>query len=294
MRKIVFGLLRLSGIHFLFREFIQRNKVTILLFHDISKESAERTFTFLSEKYNIIALDDYIDAVKNQTPLPKKAMIITFDDGHVRNYEMLSVIKKLNIPVTIFLCASIINTNRHYWFLYKNSGISKSKLKKKSNRDKLEILSKSGFETDKEYDTPQALQKMHIDEMRPYVNFQSHTLFHPILPKCGDEQAWEEIFYSKEILEKEYGFKINTLSYPNGDYSERDIQLAKKANYECGITVDYGYNTLKTDLFRLKRFCANDTEDINELIIKATGAWSYLRAGFGIRQGFGFIDKTEK
>ena len=113
--------------------------------------------------------------------------------------------------------------------------------------------------------------------MKHYVNFQSHTQYHPILPKCNKREARKEIFGSKEILENKYGLKINSISYPNGNYSERDILLLKEAGYKCGITVDFGYNTIETDIFRLKRLDVNDTDDINELIVKASGVWQFFR-----------------
>ena len=148
MHKLLFRLFRISGLPFLFRELIQRNKVTILLFHEISKVTAEQTFSYLSKKYNIIALNDFIDAIdkRDKTKIPKKALILTFDDGHIMNYEMLPVIKKYNIPVTIFLCASIINSNRHFWFKYKNQSISTGPLKYLSNKERLNVLAKAGFE----------------------------------------------------------------------------------------------------------------------------------------------------
>ncbi len=123
MKKILFKLLRISGLPVFFRLFIQRNKVTILLFHDISRKTSEQTFSYLSKRYNILDLNDFIDAVerKDESKIPKKALIITFDDGHIRNHEMLPVLMNMNIPITIFLCASIINTNRHFW--WKINGI---------------------------------------------------------------------------------------------------------------------------------------------------------------------------
>ena len=139
------------------------------------------------------------------------------------------------------------------------------------------MLQKSGFEQDKEFDHPQALQIKHLNEMKQYVNMQSHTMFHPILPQCNDDEARNEIFNSKQILENEYGFHINAIAYPNGNYSERDIKLIKKAGYKCGITVDYGFNTIESDLFRLKRLSANDTTDLNELIVKTSGVWSFFK-----------------
>lgn len=295
MNRLLFRILRLSGLPVLFREIIQKKKVTILLFHDIKVKTAEKTFVYLNKKYNIIDLNDLIDAIekKDFRKIPPKALIITFDDGHIRNYEMLPVIKKHQIPITIFLCAGIINTNRHFWFKFENNSISTSDLKLVANEERLELLSKVGFKQDKEFENPQALQKQQIDEMSPFVNMQSHTLYHPILPKCKDDIAKSEILLSKEILENEYNFNINAISYPNGDYSDRDIELSKIAGYKCGITVDYGFNTKNTNPFKLKRISVNDTDDLNELIVKSSGVWAFIKTQNGRKQKFGYSNITE-
>jgi peptidoglycan/xylan/chitin deacetylase (PgdA/CDA1 family) len=296
MKALIFKVLRFSGLPTLFRELIQKNKVSILLFHDLSKEKAEQTFTYLARHYNIICLNDFIEACEKNDPtrIPKKALIITFDDGHIQNYEMLPVIKKLKIPVTIFLCTSIINTNRHYWFKYKNSPMAPAGLKLVPNQQRLQILSEVGFKQDMDYDQPHAMTRQQVEEMKPYVNMQSHTMFHPCLPKCNDEEARAEIFQSKEVLTYEYGLDINAISYPNGDYSDRDIQLSKEAGYKCGITVDFGFNTIHTDLFKLKRLSVNDTGDLNELIVKASGLWSFLKTRNGRKQAFGYTEAVSK
>jgi hypothetical protein len=110
IKKLLFLIFRYSGLPFLFRRIIQRDKVTILLFHDISSKTANTTFKFLNRNYNIIDLNDYINAIENKNPnsIPPRALIITFDDGHIRNHSILSVIKTQRIPITIFLCVQLL------------------------------------------------------------------------------------------------------------------------------------------------------------------------------------------
>ena len=273
MTKILFKMLRYSGLPLLFREIIQRRRVTILMFHDIGPEAAEQAFVYLTKKYNAVSLDDFIA----RKPLPPKALILTFDDGHAGNYALLPVFKKHKLPVTIFLCAGIVNTRRHYWFTFKHSGISTSKLKKLPNALRLTHLRAVGFFEEKEYDEPQALSKLQIDEMKGAVNFQAHTMFHPCLPNCTDEEAREEIFQCKEVLEKDFGLRVNAFAYPNGDYCDRDAALLKAAGYDCGVTVDFGFNTYSTDPCRLKRLSVNDTSNLDELIVKSSGVWAFFK-----------------
>ena len=278
MSSLVYKILRYSGTAWLWRELLQRKKVTFLLFHDMSAADAERNFTYIKRHYNIINLYDYLSAVKNGTSLPHKAVVITFDDGHISNYDMLPIIQKLQIPVTIFLCSGIVGTHRHFWFRHNQEVKEKVELfKQMPNGQRLEELKAYGFEQQKEYPDIQALTTKQIEDMKPWVDFQSHTCFHPILPQCDEATAELEIRNSRQQLEDSFRLSVNVLSYPNGDYSARDIRLAKDAGYICGVTVDTGYNDLSSDLFRLKRISAGDAKTTTELMVKASGCYALLK-----------------
>ncbi len=276
MRLIIFKIIRYSGVPTLIRIIFQRNKVTIITFHEMTPATAEINFTYLKKYYNIISLQTFLKAIENkdQSLLPKKSIIITFDDGKISNYTILPIIKKLNIPVTIFLNSGIINTNRHFWFSYNSKFFSNEALKKFSNKDRLAFMGQHNFRQDQEYDYPQALNKDQITEMNKYIDLQSHTVLHPCLTKCDNDEAKFEITNCKIILEKEYGFNINSLAFPNGDYSDREIEIAKKAGYKFCLTVDKGYNTISSDRYRLKRLDTNDTDNLDEFIVKISGIQS--------------------
>ncbi|MEQ1747768.1 MAG: polysaccharide deacetylase family protein, partial [Saprospiraceae bacterium] len=278
LRNTLFKLLRYSGLPWLVRETLQRRRVTIAMFHDIAPDHAEQVFGYLVKTYNVIALDDYLAARRagDASRLPDKALVITLDDGHIRNRTLLPVLEKLNLTVTIFLCAGIVGTNRHYWFKFKHPEIDTQALKLVPNHMRLEKLAWTGFRPEQEFEVPLALSKVQIREMQGRVNFQSHTVFHPCLPTCTDEEARAEIFDSKNILEQDFGLRINALAYPNGDYCERDIDLIKQAGYECAIAVDFGYNTLKTNAYRLKRLSVDDTDSVDAVCVKICGVWTLL------------------
>lgn len=279
MNKIIFKIIRYSGLPLIFREIIQKDKVTIILFHDLSPTDADKVFSYLSNKYNIISLKDFVDSIHHikNFKIPPKALILTFDDGHKGNYELLPILKKYNLPATIFLCAGIVGTNRHYWFKHASLKFNVESLKNKSNTYRLSVLREIGFEQTKEYPKRQALSYEEIEEMKNFVDFQSHTLFHPSLPHCNNKEAWSEINESKKLLERKLNKKIYAIAYPFGEYSARDIELCKKAGYMCGVTVDFGFNTIWTDPFRLKRLSLRDTGDINEISVKASGVWAFLK-----------------
>lgn len=274
--------LRFSGLSFLYRELIQRNKVTIVFFHNWKFITAEKAFKYYSSKYNVIGLNDFIEASKNKDfkKIPPKALIITIDDGYNENYELLPLIKKYKLPITIFLTAGIVNTKRHFWFDLTHPKYPKIKLKNVSNQKRLEVLNEIGFDQEKEFEKAVALNKDQINEMKPYVNFQAHTMFHPILPSCSDSEAEKEIAESKQLLEEDFSLNINSLAFPNGNYSERDIKIAKRNGYECCLTVEKGLNHYSDDLFRLKRFSfSDDKPNLTEVIVSSSGIRQLFRKG---------------
>ncbi len=247
--------------------------------HDISLQAAIQAFNYWKRHYSIISMQDYLNArnKKSNYKLPLKPMVLTLDDGHKGNYQLISLIKALKIPVTIFLCSGIVGTNRHFWFLQRNLNIDKLKT---LSDDKLQsILSGNNFYEKHEYNTRQALSDSEISEMKrlSFFDLQSHTEFHPVLTKCSNEKAFNEIDLSKITLKNKYKLNITGLAYPNGDYNEREVVFAKKAGYKYAVTTNPGYNSLKTDLFKLKRLSVNDSGNLDEIIVKSSGVWWMLK-----------------
>jgi len=283
-RAAAFALLRFSGLPLLIREIWQRRRVTIIVYHALEAARADLHFAALRRRYNVIALSDFLDARSSQTRssqttdrIPPKALIITLDDGHRSNYELASVLKKHRIPVTIFLCSGIVGTQRHYWWFHTDDSVETQALKVRPDAERMEVLLSKGHTDTREYETRQSLSRQEIAEMKAVTDFQSHTVFHPILPACSMERARREIVESKEALESEHGLKIYALAYPNGDYSDREVGLLQNAGYTCGLTLDAGFNDSKTDAFRLRRVALPDDTGVNEVIVKTSGLWALLR-----------------
>lgn len=279
VKKVLIQALYYSGLPFVFRECFQKNKVTMLVLHKPNASIASRQFEWLSRHYNIISLNQYLAARTNGTTrrLPPKSLIITLDDGHIENFELLPLLKQYKITLTIFLCSGIINTNRHYWFRFSKLPSTSESLKLIPDSDRLRVLYQAGFLQEKEFESPQALNKNQIIEMKKYINFQGHTVFHPCLPQCSDQKAMAEIDQSKQQLEREFDLAINALAYPNGDYTDREVQFAKNAGYSCAVTVGHGYNDGKTDLFKLRRLYVGDNDSVKLLVVRASGVWAFLK-----------------
>jgi len=282
--KLIYKILRYTNIHLIFRYFFQKNNVTILMFHKPSFDSFEFCIKYFQSYYNIISLEDYLNFRNGKKEIPDYSIVITMDDGHKSNYQLLPVIKKYNFKPTIFLTSGVINTNRHIWTQHLVKITSPNSAIKMKHDELLKILKDNKFDFENEYNQREYLNLEEINEMNDCVDFQSHTVFHNSLPFCSDVVSYEEINKSKNDLEKLLNKKINAIAFPFGLYSEREIEYVKQAGYDIALTVDFGYNNKNTDLYRLKRISVNDTNDINELIVKSSGVWAFLKTFFGLRK----------
>lgn len=280
LKDQAFWLLRYSGLAWLMRETRQRRGATFLLYHDIAPALFREHIELLAERYSIISLRDFIRARENGDAfeLPPMALVITFDDGHRRNYALLETLEQLNVPVTIFLCSGVVGTNHHYWFLDDLPSAQREGLKSIDDTKRLQCLREHGFDDDRDYPERQALSWEEVAALKPRVDFQSHTVTHPILPQCDGEKSLRELAESKRRLEESLDSVVDVISYPNGDYSDREIELARSVGYRYGVTLDLGSNTMATDPFRLRRIHVDDAAGANELIVRASGLWDTLRA----------------
>ena len=278
VKEIIGFIFRFSGIPFLIREILCKNKATIILYHNPKAEIFKKHIDYLSKYYNFISLDRLIDAIYNKdwSDISPKSLVITIDDGDKKNYMLLDIFKTYNIRPTIYLCSHIVNTNRKFWF---GAGFpNNQELKRYNDKKRLGILKeRTGYEPQKEYATRQALNLEEIKEMSGYVDFQSHSKFHTILTSCSEGESKREIGESKDYLEKLLNKKIEHFGYPNGDYTGREVEHLKNCGYKSARTLDIGWNRSKTDPFRLKAMCVQDDVSVNILCAQICGFFGYLR-----------------
>ena len=274
--NLIFILLRTTFIHAFIREFVQRRRVTILLYHEVRPEILDQHLAVLKKTYTFITLRDYLDAREFAKELPPKSLILTLDDGHASNRALLPVLRKHHVHPTVFLCTGIVGTRRRYWFKHPRARSEVARLKTLSNKERLERLRQLGFEEHKEFEDRQAMTWDEVEEMREIVDFQPHSIFHPILPRCDEATAREEIAESRKQMETK-GYKADIFAYPNGDYSTREKQITRESAYRCALSIDAGFNTSNTDLFALRRIGIPDQGGTAELLVRVSGVWSFFR-----------------
>ena len=92
-----------------------QSKVIILLYHRVFKPNldpqllsvTEKNFTehleYLSHNYNIMSLSGLITSLKEER-LPKRGVVITFDDGYADNFlNAKPILDRYGAPATVFI-----------------------------------------------------------------------------------------------------------------------------------------------------------------------------------------------
>ena len=273
IKNSVSVLICLFGIPLIVR-WICQNKVAILLYHDVSPNVFTKHLSYLSRHYKIITLDTLVSGIHDNdfSEVPPKSVVITIDDGHVGNIALLPIIKQYRIRPTIYVCTQIINRHRYFWFrIPKQTKRKKERLKRLPNVERLAHLKEStDFEPENEYQDRQSLNIEEMREMMDCVDFEPHTQFHPILPNCNDIECKQEILGSKMDLEELLGKECLHFSYPNGDYSEREIEIVKSGGFRSARTSDIGWNTCGTSAYHLKTIPMSDDAGLMRLRAELT------------------------
>jgi len=159
-------------------------------------------FTFIPLKKAVAYLQG------NPVTLPPKPVVLTADDGWESVYTyMYPIVKKLNIPVTLFVYPASISREKHFltW-------------------DQLTEMKKSGL-----------------------FDIQGHTYSHPnfklakkkLSSSDYEKFVWKELATSKKILEEKMGDEVTLLAWPFGIYNDYLDNQASKAGYDMAFTIGY-------------------------------------------------------
>ena len=155
--------------------------------------------------------------------LPVKSIVITADDGHVSVYrDMLPLVRRYNIPVTLFIYPSAVS-HASYAMTWQQ----------------LQELQRSGL-----------------------FDIQSHTYWHPnfkrerrnLAPAAYLAFVRKQLVQSKSVLEQHMGHRITALAWPFGLYDEITVAQAQAAGYEAAFTIARKVATRNDPAMTVPRF----------------------------------------
>ncbi|MFL9902133.1 polysaccharide deacetylase family protein [Paraburkholderia fungorum] len=260
------------GIDRAIRALLWRDRVAVLLYHDPKPEALDQHLSYLKTICDLVPLSEIGSPGSGR---PRAA--VTLDDGNIGNAHLLPVFIKHKLRPTIFLCSRFVGRPARHWWLHPGAtqaGIER--LKKLTNEERLRELAKYGYAQSGE-DNATGLTIEQLKAMQPFVDFQAHTQYHPILTRCNDDDCKTEITGCKSELETLLSRECEHFAYPNGNYGDREIKFVRAAGYKTARTCDLGWNDSRSDPYRLKTIVVDD--DASELwfVAQLTGIPVFLR-----------------
>lgn len=174
--------------------------------------------------FQVLSMDQAMACLFGGAPLPKRSVVITFDDGYENFREHAwPVLQAHGFPATVFLVSDLIGKNARWLG--------------KDFADHPDLMSAS------------TVRQLATEG----VNFGSHACSHPRLSQLSDEQMRHEVFDSKRALEDILGQAVPDFCYPYGDYNARTRDLVEQAGYRSGLTCIKGPANTAHNPFEIPR-----------------------------------------
>ena len=205
--------------------------VPILAYHRVGPQTnlmimPRETFAAQMEylarnNYNVIRLADLPDFLSGKRPLPPRAVVITFDDGHVSTYQhAYPILRKYGFPATFFLYTD---------FLGGGEGLTWAQINE---------MSKSGL-----------------------IDMQSHSKSHAnlIVRLAGEsetrysERVHTELRVPREVIERNVPGKVTHHAFPFGDANQAVLERLTQTGHQLGLTVNPGGNAFFAYPLMLRR-----------------------------------------
>jgi len=292
IKRVVFSLLYYSGslnaLVFLISKLKKEHCSVILFYHRFSENAHgecelphlrvsefEKQMWHVKKFYKIITMDELAEELKLKKNNESPCVAITIDDGYLNNYNLAyPVLKKLNLPATIYLTTGFIGTEKSVWvdqlmdiFLASRSksfsfpelfgvevfDLSTAKNKRETftryfekilyaedpiKNSLMEELAKVLVvdEDDRVDGERKMLNWEEVIEMsRNGISFGAHSVNHPTLSKIELSEAKQEIYDSRREIETKIGCKVKHFAIPNGKKKDFNGEL-KEFCKEIGFT----------------------------------------------------------
>lgn len=279
-----------------------QSKYLILCYHRVGTEGIpyyctlpvpqfEMQMKFLREHFRLLSLGQMCEELKNPAA-HENGVVVTFDDGYsdLHTYA-LPILRKYEIPATVYLTADCIETGEVAWYDRLFLALQAA------TGDALEIPFAGGVRV--ELGTPQqriedgvqivsllrrtpvaermrfcAALEEHVNlpadklsgrmltwkqvhEMRSAgIFFGSHTLSHPVLSQLPAEDVHKELREARSILEERLGEPVLDFAFPFGrpdDCGPVAEAAAIRCGYRSAVTTTSGVNTPGANLHALRR-----------------------------------------
>lgn len=182
-----------------------------------------------AQGYASITQRELFDALMSGAPLPRRPVLITFDDGYREIAETAAPI----MAEHGFAGTAYVITDR----IAADPAAAPQWLDEEQLRD----LQAAGWD------------------------IGSHTVSHLELPSLADAEALRQLRASRYRLERILGRPVQWFCYPVGRFDDRTVALVRRAGYVLAVTTRPGVTQRASDPLRLERVRISDDTDVRDL-----------------------------
>lgn len=256
--------------------------ITSIYFHNPARNIFEKLIIWLKKnEYAFLTSEQLVKIIHMKMACPKKAVWISLDDAWQANVDnVIPIAIQYNIPITIFVCTGAIEDGTFWWrkieqsqeFLsaeFRNAKVIR-KLPEYSRKKTLKLIDKADLSFKREAMTVEDIKRIAVI---PQVTLGAHTVLHPILPNCTDDEIEHELAESKRRLEEWIGKSVTTFAYPNGAFDGRESRFLEQHGYELAATTESGYINPGINRYLIPRAGVMDDGSFTENLCHALGIW---------------------
>ena len=260
MKKIFKDLVFLifGNLSFLFLNLLLKKDSIYVINYHATYPKYEKNFInqikFYKKYFEIIDEKTLINEHQSFKTNLKPRILITFDDGHITNFNLASkILDTFNIKASFFIPVNVICRKTEKTIPEENKVLlDKYNILSDISEDNKNLLSRLTMTWENIID---------LDNRGHFIG--SHGSNHVRLSKeLSDDQLDYEISKSKEIIEEKLKKKINSFCWIVGDkksYTKKASEVIKKNNYKlsfttCGKPFDKNQNLLQVHRFNVEDY----------------------------------------
>jgi peptidoglycan/xylan/chitin deacetylase (PgdA/CDA1 family) len=244
--------------------------------YTIGPEQFEAQMAFLAgEGFVSLSLPEYAEIARGLRPAPRRAVLITFDDGYADNYGMAwPIAKKYRITLNLFLCTGLIGENhpvvmtKHGYVLLKNRMMARM------------VRPDVWAHIQKFPELWRPLNWQELGEMRDagvHFGFHGHSHRNLALLPAGDLAA--DLAVGLEMFERSWGYRPQSFAIPYGSsdsYTSETVSVLRQFNLECIFGTHPGRAWLPCHQPVLPRLGIYQSDDLATFQRKLFGAYDWL------------------
>lgn len=277
-------------------------RLIVLAYHDVGDaDSFGRHMALVRRAMHPVGVDELLDAQAAVRPLPRRAVLVTFDDGDRSVYERaLPVLREHGIPAVVFVIAGLIDSDRPTWFYEARElvrrGLTIRGLGSGSADDMVRHLKRlPDDERRRRIDElrsgapgPIRQSQLTTEELREMahsgVEIGNHTYTHPCLDRCTDAVVDVEMSRAHEALTSCLGRAPRVFAYPNGNHDPRAEAVLQRIGYGAAFLFDHRIGRLPAaNPFRISRVRVNSTTSMLRFRSIVMGAHPFIHHALGRR-----------